>query len=87
MTFVPITLNILEWVYGLIQGFLVTLVLLVWIIELLCRHEIKMNYILENKIYNIFWLIGFISSGLCFLFFIFYFYCKFRCTSNIWIFL
>ena len=59
------------WIYGIIQGCLISLSLLIWITELFCRHELKINYILENKRYNIIWLIGFISSGLCFLFFIF----------------
>lgn len=59
------------WIYGIIQGCLITISLLIWIIELLCKHEIKSNYILENKTYNIIWLIGFIGSSLCFLFFIF----------------
>ena len=59
------------WIYGLIQGCLITLSLVVWVIELFCKHEIHNKYILENKTYNIIWLTGFISSCLCFLFFLY----------------
>ena len=59
------------FIYGLIQGCLITISLLIWIIEILFKHEIKSDYILKNKTYNIIWLIGFISSSLCFLFFLY----------------
>ena len=59
------------WIYGLIEGCLITISLLIWIIELLCKQNVNSNYILENKTYNIIWFIGFISSCLCFLFFLF----------------
>ena len=29
------------WIYGFIQGFLITISLLIWIIELLCKYKIK----------------------------------------------
>ena len=59
------------YIYGFIQGCLILLSLIILVIEQLCKHEIKNKYILENKIYNIFWLIGFTSSSLWLIFFIY----------------
>ena len=59
------------FIYGFIQGCLLLLSLLILIIEKLCNYKIKNKYILENKAYNIICLIGFTSSSLWLMFFIY----------------
>ncbi len=62
------------FIYGLLQGCLISLSLLILIIELLCKNEIKNEFIQKNNIYNIYniiLIVGSISSSLCFLFFIY----------------
>ena len=59
------------FIYGFIQGCLLLLSLLILIIEKLCKHEMKNKYILYNKTYNVIWLIGFTSSNLWLIFFIY----------------
>lgn len=61
------------FIYTFMFGCLVGLSLLIGIIELVAKHKVENNNILKNNHYNIIWVIGFISSSLFTLFFIFVF--------------
>ena len=41
---------------------LICIGLIIWIVEIVADHKIKNKFILENKIYNIFWIIGMCAS-------------------------
>ena len=61
------------FIYTFRFGCFVGLSLLIYIIELVVKHKVGNNIILKNNHYNIIWLVGFISSSLFTLFFIFVF--------------
>jgi len=61
------------FIYTFMFGCFVGLSLLIYIIELVVKHKVGNNIILKNNHYNIIWLVGFISSSLFTLFFIFVF--------------
>ena len=60
---------ILAWSFIIIFGF-ISFSLIVVILELTFEHKIENKFLLENKIYNIFWILGALFSTLVILIFI-----------------